>query len=638
MPNPFQQRASEYQRSDTEFLATLTPSLFRIALDTSEHPELLLSKAAVFSAPPGFGKTTMARFFQYTTLCRLVEQLQREPDPAYKELFEFAVEREFIRERQVVVCGARVSLERDYRELSLIGYSKVRAHELMISLISARAVLAWKQMFLDSGVALNRVHVRPTVAGAARLEHLGNGDFDALAKRASEVAALIYGATARFIPPDENELLARLGESFFPLLAISHFEIEGQPEPVLPLLMVDDAHWIDREQHAALITHLTLREMAIGRWVFQRMEALDMAEALLWGANPLPVPGIKRPREVEDIRLTQAYDENRGAGRRNFRNAAEEVTARYMVQLHDLTRHGIKSLNGLNSRPEPTTKQIEFAFSLLEETATELAIPRPQLEQIRDRVSAFLSKRPELPGSVLGPAMTNILLHRQYRRKPQRSFFDANDEAPEPVVVDADLEVAAGAQVQLWHKCQVPFLGGFETLADLGTENVETFLQFAWQLVKLLETQVVVGGGDTTLLTVRQQHDALAREARQIVDSWSFPHALSVRQLAESIAVMCVKRSLEPSAPLGGGANAVAVERGEFAKVIEHPALAEALFFGMAYSAFTLIPERKAKGKHWTVIELGGPVIAAYGLTTRRGGFIPISLTDLKGLLQEADA
>ena len=637
MSNPFQQRASEYQRSDTEFLATLTPSLFQIALDTSEHPELLLSKAAVFSAPPGFGKTTMARFFQYTTQCQLLEQLRRDPDPAYKELFEFAVEREFIRDRQVVVCGARVSLERDYRELSLIGYSQDRAHELMICLISARAVLAWKQMFLDSGIALDRVDIRPTVAGAARLERMGGGDFSALAKRASEVAALIYGATARFIPPNENELLAKLGESFFPLLAISHFTIDGQSEAVLPLLMIDDAHWIDRPQHAALMTHLTLREMAIGRWVFQRMEALDMAEALLWGATPPPVAGIKRPREIEDVRLTQAYDENRGAGRRNFRRAAEQVTARYMVQLHDLTRHGIKSLNVLNSRAEPNTKQIEFALSLPDKTAVELAIPRAQVEQIRDRVGAFLVKRPELPASVLGPAMTNILLHRQYRRKPQRSFFDADDEAPEPIVVDADLEVAAGAQVQLWHGCQVPFLGGFETLADLGTENIETFLQFAWQLVKLLETQVVVGGRDVQLLTVRQQHDALAREGRQIVDSWSFPHAINVRQLAEAIAALCVKRSLEPSAPLGGGANAVAVEQSEFMKVIGHHALAEALFFGMAYCAFTLIPGRKAKGKLWTVIELGGPVIAAHGLTTRRGGFIPISLGDLKGMLEEAD-
>lgn len=633
MPNPFQQRASEYQRSDTEFLATLTPALFRIALDTSHDSERLLSKTTVFSAPPGTGKTTMARFFQYTTLCRLLE---RETEPAYKELYEFAVERNFIRDRQVVVCGTRVSLERDYRELSLIGYSPERAHDLMISLISARAVLAWKQVFVDTGTPLERVRVLPTVPGAARFERMGNGSFVALAQRAAEVASTIYAATARFIPPSEESLLAELGESFFPLLAISHFEIEGQQEPLTPLLMLDDAHWIDRKQHDELIGHLTLREVAIGRWIFQRMEALDVADTLLWGTNPPSLPGLQRPREVEDIRLTQALDDQRGAARKKFRRAAEDVASRYMTQLPDLARHGIKSLNNLTERAVPTDRQIELAVVVPEKTAKELGISRSQLDQIKQKVYAFLSRRQELATEVLAPAMTNILLYRQYRRKPQRSLFGDVEQLAEPVVVEPDLDVAAGAQVQLWHQLDVPFLAGFETVADLGTENVETFLQLAWQLVRLLETQVVRGDRSETL-TVKQQHDALRRESDHIIKSWSFPHATNVRKLAHAIAGICIARSLEPNAPLGGGANAIGIEQGEFANVIEHRALADALFYGMAYSAFVLIPGRKTKSKVWTIVELGGPVIAARGLTTRRGGFVPMPLADVSALL-EAEA
>ena len=63
--------------------------------------------------------------------------------------------------------------------------------------------------------------------------------------------------------------------------------------------------------------------------------------------------------------------------------------------------------------------------------------------------------------------------------------------------------------------------------------------------------------------------------------------------------------------------------------------LADALFYGMAYSGFTLIPDRKAKGKIWSLIELGGPLIAYHGLTTRRGGFVELKLSDVSQMLRK---
>jgi hypothetical protein len=171
-----------------------------------------------------------------------------------------------------------------------------------------------------------------------------------------------------------------------------------------------------------------------------------------------------------------------------------------------------------------------------------------------------------------------------------------------------------------------------EVVADLGTDNVEMFLQFAWKLVGLIEAQVILRGDRMEPLTIKQQHDALAQEGRRIVEGWSFPHALAVRRLVHGIAKLCVARSCEDTAPLGGGANAVAVEMGAFAKVLERGQLSEVLRFAVGYSALTLIPGRRTKGKVWTVLELGGPAIAAYGLTPERGGFVPISLDALHQL------
>ncbi len=637
MTNPFQQRASEHQRSDAEFLSTLTPELFRIALDGSHDSQRLLSKTTVFSAPPGAGKTTMARFFQYTTLRRLQELIRRDNDSTYRQLHDFAVERALIRGGQVAVCGARISLERDYRELSMLGYTPQRANDLMISLLSARAVLVWKQMFIDTNVPLECVRIKPTSQGGARLDRMGGDSFPALAARAAQVEAIIYAATARFIPPTENEILEQLGEAFFPLLAIESFVTDEQSQPLVPLLMIDDAHWIEKTQHDELMGHLTLREVAIGRWVFQRMEALDVAETLLWGAGVPSTAKTKRGRDFEDIRLTQALDEQRGAARKNFRRAAEEVSSRYISQLPDLTRHSVRSMNGLTTKVDPSPQVLEAVMALPEQTAAELHIPKLQLEQIRERVYSYLSRKTEdLRLEVLAPAMMNILLHRQNRhnaRQVQRGLFP-EERMAEPAAVDPDLDVVAGAQVQLWHQHGLPFLAGFDTVADLGTENVETFLQLAWQLVRLLETQAV-RSDRLESLTVKQQHDALQKEAGHIVKAWSFPHATNVRKLSDAIAKICITRSLEPSAPLGGGANAIGVEQSEFADVIHNRALADTLFYGMAYSAFTLIPGRKAKDKVWSLVELGGATIAFHGLTTRRGGFVPMKLPELAALLGE---
>lgn len=637
MANPFQKRASEFQRSDTEFLTTLTPELFRNALESSRDPQRLLSQTTVFSAPPGTGKTTLARFFQYTTLRRLQELVRRENEESYKELHQFAEERGFIRDGQVMVCGARVSMERDYRELSMLGYSPERANDVMISMLSARAVLVWKQMFVDSRVSLESVRIQPTSQGAVRLERMGGTSLNALARRAAAVEAIIYEATARFIPPSEIELLTTLEESFFPLLAIEAFIVDGLPEPITPLLMIDDAHWIDKTQHDELMNHLTSRDVAMGRWIFQRMEALNVDETLLWGGGVASTATTKRGRDYEDIRLTQALYEQRGPARVRFRRAAEAVSSRYMRHLPDLTRHGVTSLNSLKLKVEPSPQQLEEVSGLPERAARELAIPRPQLEQIRDRVYTFLARKPELNLEVVAPAMMNILLHRQARHnrtQTQRALFGSDESMAEPAAVEPDMDIAAGAQVHLWHHYRVPFLAGFDTVADLGTENVETFLQLAWQLVRLLETQAV-RGEDPERMTVKQQHDVLQKEARHIVEAWSFPHATDVRRLAHRIAEVCLERSLQPNAPLGGGANAIGIERSDFKGIVDDRKLADALFYGMAYSAFTLIPDRKAKGKVWSLIELGGPMIAYHGLTTRRGGFVEVKLSDVSDMLRK---
>ena len=120
-----------------------------------------------------------------------------------------------------------------------------------------------------------------------------------------------------------------------------------------------------------------------------------------------------------------------------------------------------------------------------------------------------------------------------------------------------------------------------------------------------------------------------------MIDDWDFPQHPDVKQLCDGIAEACLQKSLEPNAPLGGGATGFGIPQAQFEQIpIKHPKLARALKFGAAYNAFQIVPNRSVKNKIWCLIDLGGAYRLHRGLTLKLGGFVEKDVDDLLGLIE----
>jgi hypothetical protein len=232
-------------------------------------------------------------------------------------------------------------------------------------------------------------------------------------------------------------------------------------------------------------------------------------------------------------------------------------------------------------------------------------------------------------------AMLGILIERYAKRIPQGALFQ-DTEDPEPTrPLTADSGVADGARLQLMHRFARPYYFTIDTVCDASSENAEQFLQLASALVSHSETQLI--RLKPPMLRSGTQHQLLRDRATRMVNEWDYPYHRLVRRLADRIAKELLDKSLEGNAPLGSGANAVGIPQEDFEAIPERcPELARVLQFGVAYNAFTLVPDHNTKKRLWTLIEFGGVLILHHGLSLRRGGFIERRSDDLVKMLAES--
>ena len=638
MANPFEKRATEYLRDNAAFLLVVAPEPLHTFFEKPATAGSLYDRLCMVIGTPGSGKTTIATLLQYGS----VHTLLNSPNHTdYRALQKALISCKVVEPDKILVLGCRIPMESEYREFWELPYSETIKFGLLKSFLQSRTVISWLNS-LRSTYSLKDIKIAYREGADVVQETIGGDNAEKVLQQAKHVERAIYSVCAALVPPKEAQLPELSTAPYHPFDAIQEIMIpEGEGYRALtPLVMLDDVHSLHPEQLFRMRDWLAKREMRIARWMLMRLDA-QTPEAVITGISANAAVDadstIKKSREITPIWLQSGSDIDRGTSRKKFRVMAKSMAEKYLRLMPVFSRLGMFKLQDiLNTQPAEISdsnyqKLVEKVKSFEARSGISPTIRKDlehQIEAYNSGISTIKLGRDEKL------AMLYIMLNRYVKRVPQAGLFDTESPAEPSKPIVADSGIADGARIFLLHEYGRAYYYGIDAICDGSAENAEQFLQLASRLVSASEARIV--RGDPSGLPSAYQHKLLTEKANEVVREWIFPRHVEVKKLCLSIADECKKKSLEPNASLGGGANAFGIPDEAFDDLaIKQSELAHVLKFGVAYGALSIKRHHGTKKRLWTLIELTGPFLITQGLTLSRGGFLEKQLNDLLIPLRE---
>lgn len=624
MDNPFLRRASEFLRDDEAFLAVVSPEPVTFFLRKPGQAGTLYDRLWLLLGTPGSGKTTLARLFEFPTLNAL---LRNGSSSGSQALTSALAECGAIVESHPAVIGCRLPMETDYRDFWEFPYSEALKTGLLTTFVQSRAVLAWFRHLTAAGVDPSRVRIVPRPDAETAVGAIGGTKGVSVLARARSVEAAVYEVVGSLVPPKETGLSSIVTGAYRPFDVIDWLEVEtsdveqSQWLALRPLVILDDAHVLHPSQFRVLEHWLARRELRIARWMIARFDILLPQEALIAvtedRTSRTDFPGLTASRDVEVV-LFQSSGPRR-EDRKAFRRMAKDMAGRYLQKHSLLGPRRLVALGDLLSDQEEriSPSALRELGESVNASQHRLRVAPARRSALEEEVDAYRSGGNPISEDVR-LAMLSILLHRYAgRRKEQATLFDADPEPSRPVVANSGVHEAA--RLHLLHRFERPFFYGVDDLCDASSDNAELFLQLSGILVDTVATQVI--RSKNAQLRAGTQNQLLRERGEWIIGKWSFPYYREVRRLVAGIGRKCVDITLEPNGWLTP--NAYGILQEEFDGLPQsHPDLARVLQFAVAYNALVLVPHYKQGGKNWCLLELGGMVVLAHGLSLKRGGFL----------------
>jgi len=637
MANPFLRRATEYVREDASFLSIVSPAPLTTFLAVSSNKDDMFEVPVRIIGAPGSGKTMLATLAEF----KMVEAiLADETNAANRTLADALAQAGFLKDGKPHVAAVRVPMESEYRDFWELPYEPAVKTKLAFWLVQARAMLGLiRNLTANRRRAVESIEFVARADYEAHLEQIGGLSATGIRDRALAVQRAIYSVGAGLRAPKLEDLPFDATAPYAPFDAISRIRIgwNGETIEMSPLVMLDDVHALHHDQLEAMFEMLSHREMKFGRWMMMRLDALSPG-AVMRSVASQPTHNRAKGRDFVDIRMQG--DQKKDVSRRQFRTMARDMAKRYLPLVEGLRNRNASDIDRLVPGEPPTFSpgQIKELESRVDADQKRLRIGPTRRLEIDGIVDDFIARTTSYDdGPEVALAMKRILLHRYAVRiaRSTPSLFEEIDPDPR-TPLKADSDVAHGARLHLHHEYGRPLHYGVDDVCDASNENAEVFLQFAGALVANVETRAI--RNRNLALPARDQQSILIEKAKSIMDAWAFPHAQQVRDMVDDIGRACRDESLLPNAPLGAGANAVAVLEDEMAALSFDDDLGAVLKYAIANGAVTVERNYGQGGKQWALIELAGTVGLVYGLTFNRGGFLPRSIGYLRTVAGLVDA
>ncbi len=637
MANPFLRRATEYVREDESFLSIVSPAPLTTFLATNKHRDDMFEVPVRIIGAPGSGKTMLATLAEF----RMVEIILRdETNATNRTLADALAQAGFLKDGRPHVAAVRVPMESEYRDFWELPYDPAVKTKLAFWLVQARAMLGLvRNLTANRTRGVDDIDFIPRANYEAHLEQIGGLTATGIRERALAVQRAIYSVGAGLRAPRLEYLPADATAPYAPFDAISRIRIgwSGEAIEVTPLVMLDDVHALHHDQLEAMFEMLSHREMKFGRWMMMRLDALSPGAVM---HSPATQPTHNRASGRDFVDIWMQGDQKKDAARRQFRVMARDMAKRYLPMVEGLRNRGATDIDRLvpSAPPRLPPGKVKDLVAQVAKDQVKLKIGPERRAEIDSIVDAFIARTKSYDDAPeVALAMKRILLHRyavRIARSTPSLFEELDPDPPKPLKADSDL--AHGARLHLHHQFDRPLHYGVDDVCDASNANAEVFLQFAGALVANIETRAI--RNNPLPLPPREQQSILIDKARSIMDGWAFPNAQRVRDMVDAIGRDCKDESNLPNAPLGAGANAIAILEDEMEELSHDDELGSVLKHAIANGAITIERNYGQGGKLWALVELTGTVALVHGLTFNRGGFLPKNVGYLSQVTGLADA
>jgi hypothetical protein len=619
--NPFRLQAAEHIDSETDFLRLFGHGV----LD-------LLPEDAAFSRPqfirsaPGGGKTSLLTLFTPTVL-RTLLSLRTHPD--YRDIFQRLKRLDAIDESGLRVVGIMLTCGRTFPDLADLGLQAARARRLLLALLDARAMIGALRSALiarDLRYPDDLQRVRLVISEDARLPGLVTPCDGVAARRWAEqveqsicdtIDSLADSGAAG--PPGHESML------MLKVLDSGALLVDGAPPAQRWLLLLDDVQKLTPDQRAALRETLLEQRASTTVWVAERLEALSTDELLAAGA----LPG----RDYADvINLEEAW-------RRNPKRfeAAVSVIAERRARVASDVAAGDAHVSSFAAVLDTSLDSPDWSSRVEEAIGTVHA--RIRAIVTRDpKYAAWLRSREVLDGTArekLVAWRTLEILIERHRRKQQQSFeFELGQEELDD---KDDSGVRAAAELFISQEFGLPYFFGPSRLAQLGSFNVEQYLQLAGDLFEEALAQSLLRQRPT--LSPERQHAILrgAYEARVKDLPRRAKNGRDVLNFITSVGKFCREVTFQPNAPYAPGVNGVAISMQEREVLLDakrtsnspYVRFADMLGTALAQNLLHAELDKSVKNQRWMILYLNRLMCLEYELPPHFGGFRERPLREL---------